>query len=205
MKKIFFLMAAVLVSSLFFTSCGSDDEDSPKPTSTTPTTPENTKFDVFASVVLDKNLAQYGHLEVTYTYKDKSESLQLKKDDNSDQFPTTNSFATTVLNSLKKEYGVDYLGSDFIIRNVVIRDLDKKEKENAEFTLKFIADPEHPEFTEESNRTFIYPNVLGFTDGGLSMVRSSLRLIDGMRVSKFEEWLTKRAEEATVIFGPDAI
>lgn len=203
MKKYFMLLAVALVCGLAFTSCGGDDDDTtPTPT---PTPQTNPKFNVYASIILNKNLAQYGHLEVTYTYKDKSEELQLKPTDNSDALPTTNGFAETVMKFLKNTYRIEFNSSDYIIRNVVINDLNKDENENAVFKLKFVVDKELPEFTDESNRTFTYPDVLGYTDGGLTMIRSSLRIAQGIRASKCAEWITnKSTQEVTVTFGPAA-
>ena len=56
MKKIFWMTAVALVAGLSFTSCGGDDEENQ-----TPNTPqeENTKFTVYASVTLDRNLAEF--------------------------------------------------------------------------------------------------------------------------------------------------
>ena len=202
MKKIFWMMAVALVAGLSFTSCGSDDEETPTPS--TPQT-DNTKFNVIASVTLDKNLAEYGYMEVTYTYKDKSETIQLKKGDNSDQFPTANNFGATLLNYINKQYGINYSNDNFIVRNVVIRNLDKSKNEDAVFKIKFVVDPQHPEITEESNRTFVVPDVVGYTEGGLSMIHSNFRVAKGIAVNRVEDWLAKRAEEVTVTFGPGAV
>lgn len=201
MKKIFWTLAVALVAGFSFTSCGSDDEETPTPS--TPQT-DNNKFDVYASVTLDRHLADYGYLEAIYTYKDKSETIMLKKGDNSDQFPTTNNFGTTVIKSLNTKYGINYSGDEFIVRNVVIKDLDKSKNENAVFKIKFVVNPQHPEVTEESNRTFVIPDVLGWTEGGLTMVLSSFRAAKGIKAEKVEDWLAKREQEVTITFGPGA-
>ena len=201
MKKIFWMTAVALVAGLSFTSCGGDDEENP-----TPNTPqeENTKFTVYASVTLDRNLAEFGYLVATYTYKDKEETIQLKKGDNSDQFPTANNFGASVINYINKQYSIKYSNDDFIVRNVVIKDLDKSKNENAVFKIKFVVDPQHPEVTEESNRTFVIPDVVGYTEGGFTMIRSNLRGAKGVHVDKFEDWLSKREQEFSVTFGPAA-
>ena len=201
MKKIFWMTAVALVAGLSFTSCGSDDEETPTPE--TPQT-DNTKFDVTASVTLDRNLAEFGYLVATYTYKDKEETIQLKKGDNSDQFPTANNFGASVINYINKQYSIKYSNDDFIVRNVVIKDLDKSKNENAVFKIKFVVDPQHPEVTEESNRTFVIPDVVGYTEGGFTMIRSNLRGAKGVHVDKFEDWLSKREQEVTITFGPAA-
>ena len=201
MKKIFWMMAVALVAGLSFTSCGSDDEETPTPE--TPQT-DNTKFDVTASVTLDRNLAEFGYLVATYTYKDKEETIQLKKGDNSDQFPTANNFGASVINYINKQYSIKYSNDDFIVRNVVIKDLDKSKNENAVFKIKFVVDPQHPEVTEESNRTFVIPDVVGYTEGGFTMIRSNLRGAKGVHVDKFEDWLSKREQEVTITFGPSS-
>ena len=201
MKKIFWMTAVALVAGLSFTSCGGDDEENP-----TPNTPqeENTKFTVYASVTLDRNLAEFGYLVATYTYKDKEETIQLKKGDNSDQFPTANNFGASVINYINKQYSIKYSNDDFIVRNVVIKDLDKSKNENAVFTIKFVVDPQHPEVTEESNRTFVIPDVVGYTEGGFTMIRSNLSVSKGVHVDKFEDWLSKREQEVTITFGPSS-
>ena len=201
MKKIFWMTAVALVAGLSFTSCGSDDEETPTPE--TPQT-DNTKFDVTASVTLDRNLAEFGYLVATYTYKDKEETIQLKKGDNSDQFPTANNFGASVINYINKQYSIKYSNDDFIVRKVVIKDLDKSKNENAVFKIKFVVDPQHPEVTEESNRTFVIPDVVGYTEGGFTMIRSNLRGAKGVHVDKFEDWLSKREQEFSVTFGPAA-
>ena len=201
MKKIFWMTAVALVAGLSFTSCGSDDEETPTPE--TPQT-DNTKFDVTASVTLDRNLAEFGYLVATYTYKDKEETIQLKKGDNSDQFPTANNFGASVINYINKQYSIKYSNDDFIVRNVVIKDLDKSKNENAVFKIKFVVDPQHPEVTEESNRTFVIPDVVGYTEGGFTMIRSNLRGAKGVHVDKFEDWLSKREQEVTITFGPSS-
>lgn len=201
MKKIFWMTAVALVAGLSFTSCGGDDEENQ-----TPNTPqeENTKFTVYASVTLDRNLAEFGYLVATYTYKDKEETIQLKKGDNSDQFPTANNFGASVINYINKQYSIKYSNDDFIVRNVVIKDLDKSKNENAVFKIKFVVDPQHPEVTEESNRTFVIPDVVGYTEGGFTMIRSNLRGAKGVHVDKFEDWLSKREQEVTITFGPSS-
>ena len=201
MKKIFWMTAVALVAGLSFTSCGGDDEENP-----TPNTPqeENTKFTVYASVTLDRNLAEFGYLVATYTYKDKEETIELKKGDNSDQFPTANNFGTNLIQYLNKMYGVDYTSNNFIVRNVVIKDLDRRKNENAVFKIKFVVDPQHPEVTEESNRTFVIPDVVGYTEGGFTMIRSNLRGAKGVHADKFEDWLSKREQEVTITFGPSS-
>lgn len=201
MKKIFWMTAVALVAGLSFTSCGGDDEENP-----TPNTPqeENTKFTVYASVTLDRNLAEFGYLVATYTYKDKEETIQLKKGDNSDQFPTANNFGASVINYINKQYSIKYSNDDFIVRNVVIKDLDRRKNENAVFKIKFVVDPQHPEVTEESNRTFVIPDVVGYTEGGFTMIRSNLRGAKGVHVDKFEDWLSKREQEVTITFGPSS-
>ncbi len=201
MKKIFWMTAVALVAGLSFTSCGGDDEENP-----TPNTPqeENTKFTVYASVTLDRNLAEFGYLVATYTYKDKEETIQLKKGDNSDQFPTANNFGASVINYINKQYSIKYSNDDFIVRNVVIKDLDMRKNENAVFKIKFVVDPQHPEVTEESNRTFVIPDVVGYTEGGFTMIRSNLRVAKGVHVDKFEDWLSKREQEVTITFGPSS-
>ena len=201
MKKIFWMTAVALVAGLSFTSCGGDDEENQ-----TPNTPqeENTKFTVYASVTLDRNLAEFGYLVATYTYKDKEETIQLKKGDNSDQFPTANNFGASVINYINKQYSIKYSNDDFIVRNVVIKDLDMRKNENAVFKIKFVVDPQHPEVTEESNRTFVIPDVVGYTEGGFTMIRSNLRGAKGVHVDKFEDWLSKREQEFSVTFGPAA-
>ena len=201
MRKIFWMTAVALVAGLSFTSCGGDDEENQ-----TPNTPqeENTKFTVYASVTLDRNLAEFGYLVATYTYKDKEETIQLKKGDNSDQFPTANNFGASVINYINKQYSIKYSNDDFIVRNVVINDLDKSKNENAVFTIKFVVDPQHPEVTEESNRTFVIPDVVGYTEGGFTMIRSNLRGAKGVHVDKFEDWLSKREQEVTITFGPSS-
>ena len=201
MKKIFWMTAVALVAGLSFTSCGGDDEENP-----TPNTPqeENTKFTVYASVTLDRNLAEFGYLVATYTYKDKEETIQLKKGDNSDQFPTANNFGASVINYINKQYSIKYSNDDFIVRNVVIKDLDMRKNENAVFKIKFVVDPQHPEVTEESNRTFVIPDVVGYTEGGFTMIRSNLRGAKGVHVDKFEDWLSKREQEVTITFGPSS-
>ena len=201
MKKIFWMTAVALVAGLSFTSCGSDDEETPTPE--TPQT-DNTKFDVTASVTLDRNLAEFGYLVATYTYKDKEETIQLKKGDNSDQFPTANNFGASVINYINKQYSIKYSNDDFIVRNVVIKDLDMRKNENAVFKIKFVVDPQHPEVTEESNRTFVIPDVVGYTEGGFTMIRSNLRGAKGVHVDKFEDWLSKREQEVTITFGPSS-
>ena len=201
MKKIFWMMAVALVAGLSFTSCGSDDEETPTPE--TPQT-DNTKFDVTASVTLDRNLAEFGYLVATYTYKDKEETIQLKKGDNSDQFPTANNFGASVINYINKQYSIKYSNDDFIVRNVVIKDLDKSKNENAVFKIKFVVDPQHPEVTEESNRTFVIPDVVGYTEGGFTMIRSNFRVAKGIAVSRFEDWLSKREQEVTITFDPSS-
>ena len=201
MKKIFWMTAVALVAGLSFTSCGGDDEENQ-----TPNTPqeENTKFTVYASVTLDRNLAEFGYLVATYTYKDKEETIQLKKGDNSDQFPTANNFGASVINYINKQYSIKYSNDDFIVRNVVIKDLDMRKNENAVFKIKFVVDPQHPEVTEESNRTFVIPDVVGYTEGGFTMIRSNLRGAKGVHVDKFEDWLSKREQEVTITFGPSS-
>ena len=201
MKKIFWMTAVALVAGLSFTSCGGDDEENQ-----TPNTPqeENTKFTVYASVTLDRNLAEFGYLVATYTYKDKEETIQLKKGDKSDQFPTANNFGASVINYINKQYSIKYSNDDFIVRNVVIKDLDKSKNENAVFKIKFVVDPQHPEVTEESNRTFVIPDVVGYTEGGFTMIRSNLRGAKGVHVDKFEDWLSKREQEVTITFGPSS-
>lgn len=201
MKKIFWMTAVALVAGLSFTSCGGDDEDNP-----TPNTPqeENTKFTVYASVTLDRNLAEFGYLVATYTYKDKEETIQLKKGDNSDQFPTANNFGTSLIQYLNKTYGVDYTSNNLIARNVVIKDLDMSKNENAVFKIKFVVDPQHPALTEESKPTFVIPNVVGYTEGGFTMIRSNLSVSKGVHADKFEDWLSKREKEVTITFGPGA-
>ena len=201
MKKIFLMTAVALVAGLFFTSCGGDDEENQ-----TPNTPqeENTKFTVYASVTLDRNLAEFGYLVATYTYKDKEETIQLKKGDNSDQFPTANNFGTNLIQYLTKTFGVDYTSNNFIVRNVVIKDLDSRKNENAVFKIKFVVDPQHPEVTEESNRTFVIPDVVGYTEGGFTMIRSNLRVAKGIRADKFEDWLSMREKEVTITFDPSS-
>lgn len=201
MKKIFLMTAVALVAGLFFTSCGGDDEENQ-----TPNTPqeENTKFTVYASITLDRNLAEFGYLVATYTYKDKEETIQLKKGDNSDQFPTANNFGTNLIQYLTKTFGVDYTSNNFIVRNVVIKDLDKRKNENAVFKIKFVVDPQHPEVTEESNRTFVIPDVVGYTEGGFTMIRSNLRVTKGVRADKFEDWLSMREKEVTITFDPSS-
>ena len=201
MKKIFWMTAVALVAGLSFTSCGGDDEENQ-----TPNTPqeENTKFTVYASVTLDRNLAEFGYLVATYTYKDKEETIQLKKGDNSDQFPTANNFGASVINYINKQYSIKYSNDDFIVRNVVIKDLDRRKNENAVFKIKFVVDPQHPEVTEESNRTFVIPDVVGYTEGGFTMIRSNLRGAKGVHVDKFEDWLSKREQEVTITFGPSS-
>lgn len=201
MKKIFWMTAVALVAGLSFTSCGGDDEENP-----TPNTPqeENTKFTVYASVTLDRNLAEFGYLVATYTYKDKEETIQLKKGDNSDLFPTANNFGASVINYINKQYSIKYSNDDFIVRNVVIKDLDMRKNENAVFKIKFVVDPQHPEVTEESNRTFVIPDVVGYTEGGFTMIRSNLRGAKGVHVDKFEDWLSKREQEVTITFGPSS-
>ena len=201
MKKIFLMTAVALVAGLFFTSCGGDDEENQ-----TPNTPqeENTKFTVYASVTLDRNLAEFGYLVATYTYKDKEETIQLKKGDNSDQFPTANNFGTNLIQYLTKTFGVDYTSNNFIVRNVVIKDLDRIKNENAVFKIKFVVDPQHPEVTEESKPTFVIPNVVGYTEGGFTMIRSNLSVSKGVHADKFEDWLSKREKEVTITFGPGA-
>lgn len=201
MKKIFWMTAVALVAGLSFTSCGGDDEDNP-----TPNTPQekNTKFTVYASVTLDRNLAEFGYLVATYTYKDKEETIQLKKGDNSDQFPTANNFGTSLFQYLNKTYGVDYTSNNLIARNVVIKDLDMSKNENAVFKIKFVVDPQHPEVTEESKPTFVIPNVVGYTEGGFTMIRSNLSVSKGVHADKFEDWLSKREKEVTITFGPGA-
>ncbi len=201
MKKIFWMTAVALVAGLSFTSCGGDDEENQ-----TPNTPqeENTKFTVYASVTLDRNLAEFGYLVATYTYKDKEETIQLKKGDKSDQFPTANNFGASVINYINKQYSIKYSNDDFIVRNVVIKDLDMRKNENAVFKIKFVVDPQHPEVTEESNRTFVIPDVVGYTEGGFTMIRSNLRGAKGVHVDKFEDWLSKREQEVTITFGPSS-
>ena len=201
MKKIFWMTAVALVAGLSFTSCGGDDEENQ-----TPNTPqeENTKFTVYASVTLDRNLAEFGYLVATYTYKDKEEAIQLKKGDNSDQFPTANNFGASVINYINKQYSIKYSNDDFIVRNVVIKDLDRRKNENAVFKIKFVVDPQHPEVTEESNRTFVIPDVVGYTEGGFTMIRSNLRGAKGVHVDKFEDWLSKREQEVTITFSPSS-
>ena len=140
----------------------------------------------------------------TYTYKDKEETIQLKKGDNSDQFPTANNFGASVINYINKQYSIKYSNDDFIVRNVVIKDLDKSKNENAVFKIKFVVDPQHPEVTEESNRTFVIPDVVGYTEGGFTMIRSNLRGAKGVHVDKFEDWLSKREQEVTITFGPSS-
>ena len=63
-------------------------------------------------------------------------------------------------------------------------------------------DPQHPEVTEESNRTFVIPDVVGYTvGGGLTNIRSNLSVGKGVHVDKFEDWLSKREKEVTITFG----
>ena len=201
MKKIFLMTAVALVAGLSFTSCGGDDEENQ-----TPNTPQekNTKFTVYASVTLDRNLAEFGYLVATYTYKDKEETIQLKKGDNSDQFPTANNFGTNLIQYLNKTHGVDYTSNNFIVRNVVIKDLDMRKNENAVFKIKFVVDPQHPALTEESKPTFVIPDVVGYTEGGLTMIRSNLSVSKGVHADKFEDWLSMREKEVTITFGPSS-
>ena len=204
MQKFFnWMLAAILIcgTSVVTTSCGGDDE-----VNQTPNTPqeENTKFTVYASVTLDRNLAEFGYLVATYTYKDKEETIQLKKGDNSDQFPTANNFGSNLIQYLNKTYGVDYTSNNFIVRNVVIKDLDRRKNENAVFKIKFVVDPQHPEVTEESNRTFVIPDVMGYTEGGFTMIRSNLSVVKGVHADKFEDWLSKCVQEVTITFGPSS-
>ena len=202
MQKFFnWMLAAILIcgTSVVTTSCGGDDEENQ-----TPNTPQEEKFTVYASVTLDRNLAEFGYLVATYTYKDKEETIQLKKGDNSDQFPTANNFGTNLIQYLNKTYGVDYTSNNFIVRNVVIKDLDRRKNENAVFKIKFVVDPQHPEVTEESNRTFVIPDVVGYTEGGFTMIRSNLLVGKGVHVDKFEDWLSKREQEVTITFSPSS-
>jgi hypothetical protein len=87
---------------------------------------------------------------------------------------------------------------------VVIKDLDKRKNENAVFKIKFVVDPQHPEVTEESNRTFVIPDVVGYTEGGFTMIRSNLLVAKGVHVDKFEDWLSKREQEVTITFSPSS-
>jgi len=201
MKKIFWMTAVALVAGLSFTSCGGDDEENQ-----TPNTPqeENTKFTVYASVTLDRNLAEFGYMVATYTYKDKEETIQLKKGDNSDQFPTANNFGSNLIQYLNKTHGVDYTSNNLIVRNVVIKDLDMRKNENAVFKIKFVVDPQHPEVTEENKPTFVIPDVVGYTEGGFTMIRSNLAVAKGVHADKFEDWLSMREKEVTITFGPSS-
>jgi len=197
MKK--FMMAAVALicmtmTSVALSSCGDDKDDD----STTPSQSSGT-YNVYASAVLDKNLAEYGYMEVTYTCKGKTETFQLMKGDTSDKFPATNDFGSKVLNYLATAYGINYTNDNFIVRNVVLTDL--KMEDSAVFTYKFIAAENRPEYTEKSD--FIIPGILGYATGSYTDVYSSLQAAKGVHVDKFESWLANRATEHTVTFSPN--
>ena len=197
MKKYFWLMATVLISSMSLTSCGDDDDD---PTS--PTNPSSNKFDVYASAVLDRNLAEYGYMEVSYDYKGKTETFQLKKDDKSDQLPTSNDFGSTVLKYVNSKHTVNYTNDNLIVRNIVLKDFS--ENEGVTFKYKFVVDANHPALTEDGNRFFLQPNVIGYISGYFTYVRYTLSG-GNVLVNSFDNWLSNRAKEVSVTFSRNSI
>ncbi|MBR4533563.1 MAG: hypothetical protein IKO85_03325 [Bacteroidaceae bacterium] len=196
MKKYFWLLATVLISCVTLMSCGSDDDETP--------TPNNLQsgdktFNVYASAVLDKNLAEYGYMEVTYTCQGKTETFQLKKGDASEKFPTADNFGVRVLSFAGSQLGVTYTDDNFIIRNVQLKNL--KMDESAVFKYKFVVAENRPEYTEKSD--FVVPGVVGYATGSYSVVYSSLQYAKGLKVEQFESWLEKRTIERTLTFSPN--
>ena len=80
MKKFFWLMATVLISSMTLISCGSDDDDATTPTQLTPNT-----YEVTLSAVLPECTAEFVTLDCEYTDADgKTNKATLKAGDKSD-------------------------------------------------------------------------------------------------------------------------
>ena len=199
MKKIFnWMFAAILIcgTSLVVSSCGSDDDDDSGKT----TTSQSKKYNVYASAVLDKNLAEFGYMEVTYTCKGKTETFKLKKGDASDQFPTANNFGSKVLNDFNDKHKVSYTNDNFIIRNIVLKDLS--ESDEALFKYKFVADPDHPALAEDANRLLVKPAVLGFVDGYFTQVLYNLSGVK-VNIDRFDNWLTSQGNELPATFSPN--
>jgi hypothetical protein len=174
-------------------SCGGDDDDNSKTT----TTETNKTYNVYASALLDKKLAEYGYMEVSYTYNGKTQSFQVRKGDNSDLLPESNSFASQVFGSVS---GTTYNNEDFIIHNIVLKNVSVNE--NVSFKSKFIADPNHPALTEDENRYFVKPIVVGYTDGALTSILKTL-LRAKVRVDNFDHFPEGLATELPAIFGPN--
>lgn len=196
MKKIFnWVLAAILVcgASVVMSSCSKDDD------SDNSSTPQSKKYDVYASAVLDKNLAEYGYMEVSYTCNGKTETFQLKKGDASEQFPTNNDFGNSVLKYVNSMYQISYTNDNFIVRNIVLKGLT--ENESAVFKYKFVANPDHPAITEDGNRFFVKPNVLGYVDGYYTQILYNL-VGSSVKTDRFDSWLTSQGNEMQVTFSP---
>lgn len=195
MKKYFWLMAAVLISSMSLTACGGDDDDD----STTPSKPQGSStYNITASATFDKELAKFGYLEVSYDYKGKTETFQLKQGDASDKLPTANNFATKMAQKFSQA-GVDYSGDNFIVRNVELKNVDNNV--DVVFKSKFVMYEDRP--TPDTKLNIATPTVIGFaesTDGFIEFHTEILFSI-GINPDKFENWLQSLAKrEYTTTF-----
>jgi len=197
MKKFFWLMATVLISSMSLISCGDDDDNN----STTPKQPQGSStYDITASAVFDKAMAKYGYMEVSYDYNGKTETFQLKDGDASDKLPTANDFATKMLQTFS-QVEVKYTSDNFIIRNVTLKNVDNKV--DVVFKSKFVLYPDHPSVDSDESINMATPVVIGYAeaDGSVIEYHTNILFHIGIRPNKFEDFLQSQAKrEYTTTF-----
>ena len=198
MKKLFWMMATVLISSMSLISCGDDDDDN----STTPSKPQGSNtYNITASAILDKKLAKYGYMEVSYVYNGKTETFQLKEGDASEKLPTANNFATQIVQNFFASK-VDYSGDNFIIRNVILNNVDNNV--NVAFKYKFVVNPNHPAVSSDAEITMASPTVIGFAQAadGYIQYYTNVQFSIDIIPEDFENWLQVQAKyEHTTTFS----
>ena len=69
------------------------------------------------------------------------------------------------------------------------------------FKYKFVANPDHPAITEDGNRFFVKPNVLGYVDGYYTQILYNL-VGSSVKTDRFDSWLTSQGNEMQVTFSP---
>ena len=199
MKKFFWLMATVLISSISLTSCGDDDDDSKTPSN--PQESSSGTYNITASAVFDKELAKYGYMEVSYDYNGKTETFQLKQGDASDKFPTGNDFVTKLMQSFITA-GVDYSSDNFIIRNVILNNVDNNV--TVVFKSKFVKNEDHPSVSSDADLTMATPAVVGYAEAANGFIKYNtlVQFSVGIRPNKFEDWLNSQVKyEHTTTFS----
>jgi len=198
MKKFFWLMAAVLISSMSIVSCGGDDDDDSK----TPSKPQGSStYNITASAIFDKEMAKYGYMEVSYDYNGKTEKFQLRQGDKSDALPAANGFSTKMLQIFNSNI-VDYSGDNFIIHNVILNNVDNKV--DVVFKYKFVLDPETQTIGEDAKYSMAQPAVVGYAEADANaylQFNTTVLFSIGVRPDKFEDFLKSAASrEHTTTF-----